>query len=145
MNTIDNENPTPEEETTPADSIAGSESIDPTEEEALSDSERALFDTIPSSSRNPFTSWSDFHWLVALALVVVALMGFAHTYIQENKGAEVPVTVHGKGGSCITQYWHVPERYMEDDLSFQQTVAAAKADGEADFRGSESCNIQIVR
>lgn len=172
MTAIDNETPTPEEteETTPAEGIAGSESTaltdpteeasdaltvdgteglelaeEPEEEEPLSDRERALFDTVPSPNRNPFNSWSDFHWLVVLVLVIVALLGFGHTYIQDNKGSEIPLNLHGPGGACVTQYWHVPDRYHADNHSFEQIVASARAEGAADFRGSESCKVQIVR
>ena len=170
MTAIDNQNPTQEEseEAHPAingvagsnetvaastDDIDSSGIVEADEDEgteveegpAQAECDRILSNLVLSPKKSLFSNWSELHWLAALALVVIALMGFTHNYIQDNKGAVVPVNVYGPGSQCVTQYWHVPDRHMTGDKTFEQEVAAAKADKAADFRRSEPCNIQIVR
>lgn len=83
------------------------------------------------------------HGFYALALMVVVILCGCNSYIQNHKGAPTPITKY-VNGICMTEYWHVPDRYQTASSDFEEQVSKAMADDAADFRRSEPCNIQNV-
>jgi len=105
---------------------------------------KPLPDTTQGPNDSFFKNLNAWHGITALSLFLALVVTVGLDYINTHKGTEVPINTYVNGVCVKTQYWHVPDRYL-DHHNFEQQVAEAKADGAADLRRTETCKVHIVR